>query len=66
MNTIEFAKSADPDSDVFKNMAGSRSTITRRLVDLHGYLKRELRDAILPYFGATCWMSPQIKVLLKK
>ena len=43
---LEFAKAVDPDSDVFKQMAGSRSTITRRLVDIHGFLKRELREEI--------------------
>ena len=43
---IEFAKSPYPDSEVIKNMAGSRSMITRRLVHIHGYLKRELREDI--------------------
>ena len=37
---------ADPDSDVFKQMASSRRTITRKTIEIHGFLKRELRDNI--------------------
>ena len=36
----------DPDSDVFKQMASSRRTITRKTIEIHGFLKRELRDDI--------------------
>ena len=43
---VEFAMAADPDSDVFKQMASSRRTITRKIIEIHGFLKRELRDDI--------------------
>ena len=43
---VEFAKAADPDSDVFKQMASSRTTITRKMIEIHGFLKKELRDDI--------------------
>lgn len=43
---VEFAKAADPDSEVFKQMASSRTTITRRIVEIHAFLKKELRDEI--------------------
>lgn len=32
---VEFAKAADPNSSVLKNMAGSRETITRRTQEIH-------------------------------
>lgn len=43
---VEFAKAADPDSQVFKQMACSRTTITRRLVEIHQFLKKELREDV--------------------
>ena len=43
---VEFAMAADPDSDVFKQMASSRRTINRKTIEIHGFLKRELRDDI--------------------
>ena len=43
---VEFAMAADPDSDVFKQIASSRRTITRKTIEIHGFLKRELMDDI--------------------
>ena len=43
---VEFAKAADPDSEVFKQMVCSRTSITRRIIDIHNFLKKELRDDI--------------------
>ena len=43
---VEFAMAADPDSDVFKQIASSRRTITRKTIEIHGFLKRELTDDI--------------------
>ena len=43
---VAFAKAADPDSEVFKQMPSSRSTVTRRMVDIHSFLKREVKEDI--------------------
>jgi hypothetical protein len=34
---LEFARCTDPESDVFKQMACSRRTITRRMVEIHAF-----------------------------
>ena len=43
---VEFARAADPDSQVLKQMVCSRTSITRRLVQIHDFLKKELRDDV--------------------
>lgn len=43
---VEFARAADPDSQVFKQMVCSRTSITRRLVEIHEFIKKELREDI--------------------
>ena len=35
---VEFARTADPDSQVFKQMLCRRTSITRRLVEIHEFL----------------------------
>ena len=51
---VEFSRSADQDSEVFRQMAYS---ITHRMVEIHGFLKRELRANILK---ALFWSNQQV------
>ena len=43
---FEFARAVDPDSQVFKQTVCSRTSITRRLVEIHEFIKKELREDI--------------------
>ena len=43
---IEFACVADPGSEIFHAMPYSRQTVTRRMVDLAGFLKAEIAQSI--------------------
>ena len=43
---VEFAAAADPHSEVFANMASSRRTVVRRMIDICSYLKDELCEEI--------------------
>lgn len=43
---LEFAQSADPESEVFKCMSCSRANVTRTMIEIHDYLQQEIKEDI--------------------
>ena len=43
---MEFAMSADPNSPVFARMHSSRQTVTRRMVNIHDYIMKEIHNDV--------------------